>query len=156
MDLGYIFLRYPVCRRVLVLHTPDACWPILGSLVCVIVDFGVQEGTDITKLIPHLSPEGQDLLQKLLMYNPEDRISAKQALRHAFFREIRSAKPHVIISGCLPITTPPDTCQHLLNSEFILFGADAAHADRLVCILYHIRLPVEHITVTAVVHCNPT
>ena len=49
----------------------------------------VQEGTGITKLIPHLSPEGQDLLQKLLMYNPEDRISAKQALRHAFFREIR-------------------------------------------------------------------
>ncbi len=58
-------------------------------LMCVIVDFGVQEGTGITKLIPHLSPEGQDLLQKLLMYNPEDRISAKQALRHAFFREIR-------------------------------------------------------------------
>lgn len=52
---------------------------------------GMQEGTGITKLIPHLSPEGQDLLQKLLMYNPEDRISAKQALRHAFFREIRSA-----------------------------------------------------------------
>ena len=51
----------------------------------------VQEGTGIIKLIPHLSPEGQDLLQKLLMYNPEDRISAKQALRHPFFREIRSA-----------------------------------------------------------------
>lgn len=51
----------------------------------------MQAGTGITKLIPHLSPEGQDLLQKLLMYNPEDRISAKQALRHAFFREIRSA-----------------------------------------------------------------
>ncbi len=47
----------------------------------------MQEGSGITKLIPHLSPEGQDLLQKLLMYNPEDRISAKQALRHAFFRD---------------------------------------------------------------------
>jgi serine/threonine protein kinase len=90
MDLDYIFLCYSVCMRVLVLHAPDACWPSLGSLFCMVVDFGVQEGTGITKLIPHLSPEGQDLLQKLLMYNPEDRISAKQALRHAFFREIRS------------------------------------------------------------------
>ena len=90
MDLDYIFLCYSVCMRVLVLHAADACWPSLGSLFCMVVDFGVQEGTGITKLIPHLSPEGQDLLQKLLMYNPEDRISAKQALRHAFFREIRS------------------------------------------------------------------
>lgn len=54
-------------------------------------DASLQAGTGITKLIPHLSGEGQDLLQKLLMYNPEDRISAKQALRHAFFREIRFA-----------------------------------------------------------------
>ena len=63
----------------------------------------VQEGTGITKLIPHLSPEGQDLLQKLLMYNPEDRISAKQALRHAFFRDIRSPfLPHAAVCSCSP------------------------------------------------------
>lgn len=70
----------------------NCCLLLKSGITClyVIVDFGVQEGTGITKLIPHLSPEGQDLLQKLLMYNPEDRISAKQALRHAFFREIRS------------------------------------------------------------------
>ena len=72
----------------------------------------MQEGTGIIKLIPHLSPEGQDLLQKLLMYNPEDRISAKQALRHPFFREIRSGLPtsrlqfsSVVVCICISVAT---------------------------------------------------
>lgn len=52
-------------------------------------DFPAKQGTGITKLLPHASPDALDLMLKLLMYNPEDRISAKQALRHAYFREIR-------------------------------------------------------------------
>lgn len=76
------------------MHLPTSCrqrakWLFAACRLQMVVGCHVQEGTGITKLIPHLSPEGQDLLQKLLMYNPEDRISAKQALRHAFFREIR-------------------------------------------------------------------
>ena len=34
------------------------------------------EGTGIAKLIPHASPEVQDLIVKLLMYNPDNRITA--------------------------------------------------------------------------------
>ncbi|KAL0022117.1 hypothetical protein WJX79_002445 [Trebouxia sp. C0005] len=73
-------------------------------------DFPPKEGTGITKLIPHLSPEGQDLLQKLLMYNPEDRISAKQALRHAFFREIREEEKRLAAASqpdVHSLLTPP-------------------------------------------------
>lgn len=79
--------------------------------------WGVQEGTGIMKLIPHLSPEGQDLLQKLLMYNPEDRISAKQALRHPFFREIRSAQ---LVTHVLPV-------QSRHYHELCLGGPQAEH-----------------------------
>jgi serine/threonine protein kinase len=34
-----------------------------------------------------LQPEGVDLLEKLLLFNPNERITAKEALLHPFFRE---------------------------------------------------------------------
>ena len=52
-------------------------------------EFPQKQGTGITKLLPHASPEALDLMTKLLIYNPDDRASAKQALRHPYFREIR-------------------------------------------------------------------
>lgn len=52
-------------------------------------DFPVKQGTGITKLLPHASPEALDLMMKLLTYNPDDRLSAKQALRHPYFKDIR-------------------------------------------------------------------
>jgi renal tumor antigen len=52
-------------------------------------DFPQKQGTGITKLLPHASPDALDLMTKLLIYNPDDRASAKQALRHPYFREIR-------------------------------------------------------------------
>jgi renal tumor antigen len=36
----------------------------------------VAEGTGIAKLIPHVSPEATDLIVKLLVYNPDNRITA--------------------------------------------------------------------------------
>lgn len=36
---------------------------------------------------PSLSAAGVDLLNRLLMYDPSKRISARQALRHEFFKE---------------------------------------------------------------------
>ena len=52
-------------------------------------DFPQKPGTGIVKLLPHASPDALDLMQKLLIYNPDERISAKQALRHNYFKEIR-------------------------------------------------------------------
>eukprot|EP00668_Euglena_longa_P000665 GGOE01000807.1.p1 GENE.GGOE01000807.1~~GGOE01000807.1.p1 ORF type:complete len:408 (-),score=120.39 GGOE01000807.1:235-1458(-) len=52
-------------------------------------EFPPKQGTGLVKLIPHASPDALDLMHLLLAYNPEERVSAKQALRHAYFKEIR-------------------------------------------------------------------
>ena len=47
------------------------------------------EGQGIAKLIPQASAEVVDLIEKLLIYNADNRITASQALKHPWFREIR-------------------------------------------------------------------
>ena len=39
-------------------------------------DFPTVEGTGLVNLIPQASPEVQDLIVKLLIYNPDNRITA--------------------------------------------------------------------------------
>jgi len=50
-----------------------------------------QEGTGIARLLPHASPDCIDLMEQMLIYDPEKRISAKQALKHPYFKELREA-----------------------------------------------------------------
>jgi renal tumor antigen len=52
-------------------------------------NFPSSEGTGIVKLIPHAPPDAVELMLQILAYNPDDRLSARQALRHAYFRELR-------------------------------------------------------------------
>merc|ERR1719253_830726 len=47
------------------------------------------QGTGISKLIPHASAEVLDLITKMLIYNPDNRITASQAVKHPWFAEIR-------------------------------------------------------------------
>ncbi|KAH9546127.1 hypothetical protein CY35_12G079500 [Sphagnum magellanicum] len=51
--------------------------------------FPHQDGTGIARLIPHASAACVELLNKLLAYNPDDRLSARQALRHGYFKDLR-------------------------------------------------------------------
>jgi len=55
-------------------------------------NFPAQEGTGLEKMLSHVVPECIDLLYKLLAYKPDDRVSARHALRHAHFRELRDAE----------------------------------------------------------------
>eukprot|EP00163_Fabomonas_tropica_P029957 TRINITY_DN6615_c0_g1_i1.p1 TRINITY_DN6615_c0_g1~~TRINITY_DN6615_c0_g1_i1.p1 ORF type:complete len:397 (-),score=56.84 TRINITY_DN6615_c0_g1_i1:257-1447(-) len=55
-------------------------------------NFPHKEGTGIKKLIPHVSADACELITKLLAYNPEERISARQALRHPYFRDLRESE----------------------------------------------------------------
>jgi serine/threonine protein kinase len=77
-------------------------------------NFVQKTGTGIEKLIPHASPEAIDLIKKLLTYNPEERYSARQALKHPYFREYHDKIPKDGKGGDSTIengTTPQDDYQ---------------------------------------------
>jgi len=49
-------------------------------------------GKKLPELVPGLDDNGYDLLKRLLHYDPAKRISATEALKHAFFSDIDSMK----------------------------------------------------------------
>jgi serine/threonine protein kinase len=59
-------------------------------------NFPKKEGTGIAKLIPHVQPDVQDVIIKLLIYNSDNRMSAGQALKHPAFKELREADKSMI------------------------------------------------------------
>lgn len=58
-------------------------------------NFPQKEGTGIAQLIPHVSSDCQELIIKLLAYNPDERPTAKQALNHPYFKDLRSQEKKV-------------------------------------------------------------
>eukprot|EP00824_Muranothrix_gubernata_P025791 TRINITY_DN8613_c0_g4_i2.p1 TRINITY_DN8613_c0_g4~~TRINITY_DN8613_c0_g4_i2.p1 ORF type:complete len:418 (+),score=64.97 TRINITY_DN8613_c0_g4_i2:134-1387(+) len=55
------------------------------------IQFPHKEGSGIAKHIPHASSDCVHLIQRMLAYCPEERISSRDALRHPFFRDLREA-----------------------------------------------------------------
>ena len=55
------------------------------------IDFLPVKGSGIDSLLPaYVSDLARDLIKSLLVYKAEDRISTKQALRHHYFKDLRS------------------------------------------------------------------
>lgn len=53
-------------------------------------NFPPKKGIGLEKLMPMASPDTIDFLYKLLAYDPNNRLTAEQALRHEFFSDILS------------------------------------------------------------------
>jgi renal tumor antigen len=53
------------------------------------------------QLIPHASADAIDLLVKLLKYDAAERITAREAMRHAYFRDIRENEVKKLTNGSI-------------------------------------------------------
>ena len=77
-----------------VLGTPDErTWPGVSQLPDYKSTFPSWTRQKLAIYNPQLNEEGLDLLSKLLVYKPDERITAKAALSHAFFRNVQIIKP---------------------------------------------------------------
>lgn len=54
------------------------------------LNFPPQHGSGIKRLLPHCSPQAVDLIQQMLAYDPEERITARSAMRHQWFADLRA------------------------------------------------------------------
>mmetsp|Transcript_54655 Transcript_54655/g.153779 ORF Transcript_54655/g.153779 Transcript_54655/m.153779 type:complete len:494 (+) Transcript_54655:88-1569(+) len=54
-------------------------------------NFPEKRGTGIERLVPHADPDLVEILKKLIRYDPDERILARQALKDPYFRDVRDA-----------------------------------------------------------------
>jgi cell division cycle 2-like protein len=47
----------------------------------------MKHNSTLEKKFPYLSNNGLDLMRSFLCYNPEERITAEEAMKHPFFTE---------------------------------------------------------------------
>ena len=80
------------------------------------INFPPKEGTGIEKLIMHISEDARDLICKMLIYNHEDRINAKEALSHPYFKDFHEENTKRIPSPISKLP-PADSAAGEKNKE---------------------------------------
>lgn len=64
-------------------------------------NFPHKTGIGINKFLSHVSNECQDLISKLLAYNPDERLTAKQALSHSYFKDLKKQDDKLLKTSTL-------------------------------------------------------
>ncbi|CAK6955727.1 cyclin-dependent kinase 2 [Scomber scombrus] len=78
------------------LGTPDeTVWPGVTSMPDYKPSFPKWARQDLSKVVPLLDEDGRELLGEMLNYDPNKRLSAKNALAHRFFRDVTMQVPHL-------------------------------------------------------------
>jgi len=67
-----------------ILGNPSNVWPEVKTLSYYKDTYPKFSPLGLDKVVENLCPDGMDLLAKMLVYDPSQRITAKQALLHVF------------------------------------------------------------------------
>jgi cyclin-dependent kinase len=77
------------------LGTPnEKSWPTISELPDYKSDFPVFPAQKLTALVPGLDEDGYDLLEKMLVYDPSQRITAQKAITHNYFQGAQNLVPN--------------------------------------------------------------
>lgn len=105
--LGEILLRQPILQGnssanelaliIQLLGTPNeedllACHPSTEAITFV-HHLGYFPSGNLPKMFQHCNPLAVDLLAKTLVFNPDKRISTKDAMEHPFFKDLHARAP---------------------------------------------------------------
>lgn len=78
-----------------ILGTPnESVWPGFTQLPAYQPQFPRYSPTQLATIVPQLDPDGIDLLQQMLTYDPAKRISAMRALQHPYFKDFVPPSVH--------------------------------------------------------------
>ncbi|KAJ3160564.1 negative regulator of the PHO system [Geranomyces michiganensis] len=92
------------------LGTPDeSIWPRMSELPEYRTDWVRHPRQHLQIRVPALDYTGIDLLGRMLMYDPNQRISAKDALQHVFFNDITMPHPGLQVPFPHSIPSPAMT-----------------------------------------------
>ncbi|XP_069321414.1 MAPK/MAK/MRK overlapping kinase [Eulemur rufifrons] len=86
-------------------------------------DFPFKKGSGIPLLTTNLSPQCLSLLHAMVAYDPDERITARQALQHPYFQEQRATEKQALAShrrACFPerpVATEPLRASWQMSKE---------------------------------------
>jgi len=68
---------------------PDLLAKFQAQATHMTFNFPPTEGSGFERMLTHVSVEARVLIKKMLAYNPDDRITARQVLKDAYFADLR-------------------------------------------------------------------
>lgn len=98
------------------LGTPSASeWPEKSPILRK--NFSNHPARNLLDLIPEIDPLAKDLLEKMLKFDPKQRITAQAALAHPYFSEYANAPHDSSVSSCDTSNTTMSSVSDMSSSS---------------------------------------